>query len=283
MNKIVRGSLAAAGLVALTLWDQRARRSIAGRAEMLRVGDAILEYESTGSGPAVLVLHGSAGGFDQGTWLGHVLGLRDHRVIAVSRPGYLGTTDRRTTDEAVALVAAGLDQLGLGRVVVIGVSGGGMAACRFAMLHPDRVRALVMLSAVSGPVFTGSAVADISHVARGSLDVNQAASGALVSRSRRKLLAEFVTTFSAPERRIRGVIRDVENSRTFAPPVGVTPPTLIVHGTADGIVPFAHAERTLSGCINGELVPIKGGGHLACLTHDELGTRVREFLARHDA
>ncbi|HLZ48020.1 MAG TPA: alpha/beta fold hydrolase, partial [Candidatus Limnocylindria bacterium] len=188
MNTRVRGALAAAGLVALTLWDQRARRALADRALALRVGDAILEYESTGSGAPVLVLHGSAGGFDQGTWLGHLLGLRDRRVIAVSRPGYLGTTDRATTDEAVDLIAAALDQLGIGRLAVIGVSGGGMAACRFAMRHPDRVNALVMLSAVSGPILTGSAVADAWHFTAASRDVNQAMLGALRSRSQRQHL-----------------------------------------------------------------------------------------------
>jgi len=60
----------------------------------------------------------------------------------------------------------------------------------------------------------------------------------------------------------------------------VTTPTLIVHGTADGIVPFAHAERTRRACADGELVPIDGGGHLCCLTHAEVATRIREFLGR---
>ncbi len=202
-------------------------------------------------------------------------------MIAVSRPGYLGTTDRKTIDEAVDLVAAALDQLGIGRLRVIGASGGGMTACRLAMRHPDRVRALVMLSAVRGPVLTGSTVADAWHWARASIDLNHALLAALASSSPRRHLAELLGTVSAPKRRTRAVLRDLENARTFSPPVGVTPPTLIVHGTADAVVPFAHAERTLRACADGELVPIDSGGHLCCLTHAEVGERIRELVARY--
>src|SRR5206468_12640157 len=62
----------------------------------------------TGHGPGVLVLHGGLGGFDQGSWIAHALDLRAHRVIAVSRPGYLGTPDVGSLDAEADLYVAAL-------------------------------------------------------------------------------------------------------------------------------------------------------------------------------
>lgn len=238
----------------------------------------MIEVELTGEGPDVLMLHGAAGGFDQGTWTAHALGLRGHRVIAVSRPAYLGTPDAGTIDDEVDLYAAALDALDVERAFVIGVSAGGMSASQFARRHPERVTRLVMLSAVSGPV-TGLGLALIPYAMRASADANRSFIVAIRTPWGRRLFAELARTQGSPERRFGGLARDIRISRTFLPPEGITVASLIVHGTADANVPFAHAERTARGCTRGTLLPIDGGRHLCVMTHPEVGGRVREFLA----
>lgn len=50
-----------------------------------------LEYSDTGSGEVILAIHGAMGGWDQSEILAKTVAPDGYRVIAVSRPGYLGT------------------------------------------------------------------------------------------------------------------------------------------------------------------------------------------------
>ena len=96
--------------------------------------------------PAVLVLHGNGGGSDQGLdWASRRLE-GNHRVLAVSRFGYLGSSmppDAGTADQADALADL-LGSLGLDRVDVVTLSAGSAAGLQLAVRHPDRVRSLVL-------------------------------------------------------------------------------------------------------------------------------------------
>ena len=276
-----KAAWAALGVGALLVAERRARGALARRSRLLSTRLGPVEVEVTGAGPDVLVLHGSGGGFDQGTWLARALDLRAQRVIAVSRPGYLRTPDRETLDEAVELYVATLDALGVERAAVLGGSGGGMSAAVLAARHPERVSALVMLSAVSGPVTEAGASLAL-YMARATLDLNTTVVRAVRRRSHLALLLELASTLAAPDQRVRGVLRDLAISRSFVAQ-RVSVPTLVIHGTADRAVAFAHAERTQAGCADSELVAIEGGGHLCCLTHAEVGERIRAFLAAHSA
>jgi 2-hydroxy-6-oxonona-2,4-dienedioate hydrolase len=77
------------------------------------------------------------------------------RIIAPSRFGYLGSTlaaRASSAGQADAYVSV-LDRLGVDRAAVFGFSGGGPSAMQFALRHPDRATALVLLSsALPGPV-----------------------------------------------------------------------------------------------------------------------------------
>ncbi len=145
-------------------------------ARVVETANGPVEYGTVGSGPAVLVLHGGMGGWDQGVALGVSLltpvdgAERDacvdyHRalqdgdvllrnrftVIAPSRVGYLRTplSTGRTPAEGADAMAALLDALGIDKAVVIGVSGGGPTALQFAMRHSSRTSSLVMVAAIA--------------------------------------------------------------------------------------------------------------------------------------
>ncbi len=112
-----------------------------------------IEYTERGSGPAVLVCHGAPGGYDQALLLGDALARSGFRVIAPSRPGFLRTpltTGLLFEDQADALATL-LRTLGIARASVIGFSTGAQVAARFAIRHPDRTVALVLVSPVTVP------------------------------------------------------------------------------------------------------------------------------------
>lgn len=103
-----------------------------------------------GEGPAVLVFHGAPGGSDQGALLG-TLAEEGFQVLALSRPGYLGTPLSSGASFAAQgdLAAALLDSLGLERAAAVGLSAGGPAALAFATRHPERASALILEAGVT--------------------------------------------------------------------------------------------------------------------------------------
>jgi 2-hydroxy-6-oxonona-2,4-dienedioate hydrolase len=100
-----------------------------------------------GEGPAVLLVHGAGGGFDQMLDLAAELAAAGFRAVAMSRFGYLRTplpADASPAAQADAHVAL-LDFLGIDRAAVIGVSAGAPSSMQFALRHPARCSALVLL------------------------------------------------------------------------------------------------------------------------------------------
>ncbi|MFT7548471.1 MAG: pimeloyl-ACP methyl ester carboxylesterase, partial [Candidatus Azotimanducaceae bacterium] len=105
-----------------------------------------IEYQLIGdTGPVMLFLHGTPGGYDQAPTTPEL------RILAPSRPGYLrsplevGSTPTAQANAYVAL----LDTLDIDSVIVMGASGGGPSALVFASLYPERTLALVAMEAVS--------------------------------------------------------------------------------------------------------------------------------------
>ncbi len=138
-------------LVVLAIAYQRdirsARDRVAAAGVVIRTPCGSLEYAQTGDGPAVLMVHGSGGGYDQGLEFAGDLARHGFRVIAVSRFGYLRTP---LPDDASAAAQADayaclLDALDIDSAAVIGGSAGAPSSTLFALRHPERVTALVLL------------------------------------------------------------------------------------------------------------------------------------------
>jgi pimeloyl-ACP methyl ester carboxylesterase len=101
-------------------------------------------------GPAILALHGTPGSrykFSAADAIAEAIGVR---IVSVDRWGY-GLTDRHPRPALLAFaddMAAVLDLLGIDRVNVIGISGGGPFAVAVAAGRPDRVGRLAVVSPV---------------------------------------------------------------------------------------------------------------------------------------
>jgi 2-succinyl-6-hydroxy-2,4-cyclohexadiene-1-carboxylate synthase len=106
-------------------------------------------------GEPLLLLHGFTGSSDAWSHVAAHLSSR-RRILAIDLPGHEalrpeGDPPARITVEACAEhVLRFLDELRIHRVVLLGYSMGGRVALRFALDHPDRVRALVLESVSPG-------------------------------------------------------------------------------------------------------------------------------------
>lgn len=154
--------LALAAIVAfaaLTLWlaarnEARARADFPPAGQMVEVAGTRIHAEIIGQGPDLVLIHGSSGNTrDMSLTLAPLLA-KSYRVILFDRPG-LGHSARLKGDESIAAQAAVLSEaaqkLGAGRPIVLGHSYGGAVALAWAVQHPDRLSALVPVSAAAIP------------------------------------------------------------------------------------------------------------------------------------
>lgn len=143
------GIIAASGIAAHFYHAdlEQARHRVSSGSKIAQTSCGPIEYAVAGDGPPVLVVHGAGGGFDQGLEFGAPLAEQGFRVIAMSRFGYLGTPlpeDASPTAQADAHACL-LASLGLDRVAVIGGSAGAPSSVQFALRHPGKISALVLL------------------------------------------------------------------------------------------------------------------------------------------
>jgi pimeloyl-ACP methyl ester carboxylesterase len=163
MPNVVLALLLVLALLALLLWmaarktaqlaaDAQAQVPPLGR--FVEVPGARLHYVERGAAragtPAVLMIHGLAGQLHHFAY-SLVDAMAEHtRVVAVDRPGSGYST--RAPGQALTLpqqadaMAALIDALQLGPVLVVGHSLGGALALTLALRHPRKVRALALLA-----------------------------------------------------------------------------------------------------------------------------------------
>lgn len=268
----------------------------AGRFEIARTGDPETE--------AILFIHGSPGGYDQLLPLARSLSARGHHTVAVSRPGYLrtplsvGSTPAEQAD-AMAVLARELD---LKPVIVVAVSGGGPSALQLALRHPDLVRGLVLICAVTSDLEDGEP--DPSQVrefgltwdlgalaARWSPGLGLRLLGVSDSDERRVLLADGETASAVRylfqsmgfnSRRTEGYRADMlaEWSDLDYPFESLRPPVLLLHGADDVNVPLEHSLNVARRAPHAELRVLEGGGHaIFALSRTWLDEQIDYFLA----
>lgn len=138
-------------------WLDRRRllQALAARAAegaLVQTSRGVVECARVGSGPTLLALHASPGGWDRGLASAQDFLGEGFTVLAPSRPGALRTPllgAERPEDAADQLVAL-LDALGVERVAVLAWQHAGPTAIQLALRHPSRVWAVVLESAVTG-------------------------------------------------------------------------------------------------------------------------------------
>lgn len=279
---------------------------------LARTARGLIEYVCQGHGPAVLALHGGMGGYDQGLILARALFEEavSVQVISVSRPGYLGSPldDVRSARHQADLYAALLDELGVSQTFVVAVSAGGPSALQFAARHPGRCRGVILVSAATGglavPPEITARMKNMRIIARipgapqllrwlGARSSSRIAARSVsdpVLRARTlahpqsgKLLRELhASVMNRFARRLPGTLNDMAEGgvRIDEAIRAIRCPILAVHGTADRVVPFAHAERVAHENPGGVVMAVDGAEHVVLFTHLEaIRDRVAAFLS----
>ncbi|WP_026303601.1 alpha/beta fold hydrolase [Jongsikchunia kroppenstedtii] len=274
-----------------------------------------VEYDQSGTGVPVVVLHGSPGGIDAAALMARILPADRVTSIVLSRPGYLGTPldSGRTPDEQADLVIALLDTLGIDRAGVFTWSGSGPMGYRLAVRHPERIRALVAFAALSKPFVeprpgladrlmfdTGAGRRMVrtlvkyrpGDIVAGALssesslrgDELKAAVAAVMSDpAARSFVLDMTPTAFRDRTRRRGYDNDLAQFEAFGSLelAQVTTPTLVVQGTADTDVTPDHSEHAVEEIPGAELLNIAGGSHFALFAHPDAAAaqrRVVDFL-----
>lgn len=131
---------------------QARERTLAG-SQIAKTPCGPIEYAVAGEGPPVLVAHGAGGGYDQGLAISEGLVRSGFRVIAVSRFGYLRTPMPANPSAAAQsdAYACLLDTLHIPRAAILGASAGAPSSMQFALRHPSRTAALVLLVPIAYP------------------------------------------------------------------------------------------------------------------------------------
>jgi 3-oxoadipate enol-lactonase len=238
-----------------------------------------LDVTDTGSGPALLLVHGFGGAKED--FADHIDALAArHRVVTFDLRGH-GESDgpsdiaAYSLDRMAADVLGVADALGIDTFRLLGHSMGGMVARRVVLAHPARVAALVLMDTSPGP---------IAHIAPDALE---AAATVMLDEGKEVLkpLLDAAAPLETPAYEQLLAARpgfeefEARKWEALAPAMwaamaremarqpdqlallaGVRCPTLVIAGEQDK--PFVEASRQMAATIPGaELVVIPDAGH----------------------
>ena len=312
---IAWGAALAAG-VALATSVARYRQTIAREHERVARGGVLvttsagaIECADIGDGAAVLAIHGAGGGYDQALDALAPLAA-SHRLIAMSRFGYLGTPmPRDASPRAQADAHAALmDALGVGSASVVAESAGAPSAVQLALRHPQRVRALVLVvPALFAPRANGASAVRVPIDPRFALAVAALAcdysawaamrvapdtmAAALFATAR-----AVVTRASSAERaRLHTMLRHllplcrrragIDNDTRIVlnlsrePLERIAVPTLVVGVRDDAYGLYDNARYTATHIPGARLMSFARGGHAWMGHHDALLREIAAFVA----
>ncbi|MEP6561297.1 MAG: alpha/beta hydrolase [Nakamurella sp.] len=261
-----------------------------------------LYLEDHGSGPVVVLLHGWP--LDSRSWEPqlHPLLEAGYRVITYDRRGF-GKSSRPAAGYDFSTLAADLDavltQLDLREVALVGFSFGTGEIARYIGVHgTERLRSCVIIESLA-PSFakspdnpTGVDQDGVSGVQQAILDDRYAWLTGLLGdlfnldenlgkriseetvRASWAAAAEAspIATWSCPPGWLEDFGDDIKR---------IDVPTLIMHGTADRILPIDGQGRRLHAALpDARYVEIDGAPHVMCVTHTaEVNRELLAFLA----
>ena len=250
---------------------------------LVRVGGHRVHLVESGTGPPILLVHGTAG--TTLDWETSVLDdlARDHHVIALDLYG-MGFSDRDAgfpygfalwTDQ----LAQTLDTLGVERASVIGQSLGGAVSLVFAGRYPARVERVVSVD--SGPWLPPFMLPMLTPglgellLARGDYWPDRPDQGAVYAQRMREVY-RIKGTRRSLLRAMRGQF--IDGGTYFRGLARVGCPTLLIHGESDDIIPTRAAQALRRLVSKSELVMIPGGHFSMQDSPQRFIQEVRRFL-----
>jgi len=218
-------------------------------------------YERAGSGEPLLLIQGMSG--THVSWGREFKGALeesfdivafDHRGIGLSAPVDGPFTIVEMAEDTAALMG----ELGLESAHVVGISMGGMIAQDLALAEPGRLRSLTLgCTYCGGPgsqlmpeenarkLMEGMASGDRDKAIRASYEVNLSPTFR-ADEGNYAAFHEMATSVPAAKGTIELQVQAIFAHDTSGRLGEIEIPTLIVHGTADGVLPFPNGEQIAS-------------------------------------
>ena len=274
-----------------------ARDRILEGSQVVKTARGPIEYSTSGRGSPVLFIHGAGGGYDMGIFFAKRMRIADDFFwICPSRFGYLRTPippDSSFESQADAYAAL-LDTLHIEKAAIIGLSIGGPSALLFALRHPDRCAALMLVSAVS-KTMAKRPLSDwfyntlfrsdffywaISRAFKKTLIEKFGVDPAVLkslTQAEKKWAEEALQIFHPASKRYPGIRNDqrasISDKQYELDRINL--PTIILHATDDRLVDYDFAKYAHARIAKSKLVAFPSGGHLM-LGHPE---QYREVVA----
>ena len=284
-------------------WDR-----ISGRSLMAETPCGPIEYALAGTGAPLLIVHGAGGGFDQGLDLAAPLRSENIRVIAMSRFGYLRTPlppDGSAAAQADAHLCL-MNALGIERAAILGVSAGGPSAMQFAIRHPDRTAALILLVPAAyhpgAPAITPASGTRLLFNTALRFDflfwlVLKAASDTVVrgilgtppevlqkaDPTEKERVHEVMTHILPISPRRLGLLNDAEVTSNLPRYEldRITAPTLTISLKDDGYGTYGGAQYTASQVSGARFIGYEEGGHVLVGHNQEATKEMAKFISEH--
>jgi 3-oxoadipate enol-lactonase len=251
-----------------------------------------LYWESTGEGPAVLLIMGL--GLSGGGWWRTVPVLSrrlrvitfDHRGVGRSEAATPACTTEAMADDAVAV----LDDLELDTVHVYGFSLGGMVAQQLALRHPGRVRSLVLGATHPGGPRAAAPDDEVVEFVGRRLQLGPAEGvwaavpfnyGPRCLAEHEDRIAEDIarrleTPFNAQAYRAHLYAAAIHNCYGRLDRIGA--PTLVVHGRHDRMIPVANAQLLADRIPGSRLRILRDSGHLYPTEQPSVDEAIGDFF-----
>jgi pimeloyl-ACP methyl ester carboxylesterase len=259
--------------------DTLRARWATGTSRFLAVDGVQMHYRDEGSGPVILLLHGTSASLH--TWDGWAAELtRHYRVVRLDLPGFGLTGPSPARDYSIAAYVAFVDhataRLGLGSLLLAGNSLGGDIAWHYALAHPDKVRALILVDSAGYPL-TRSPAPLAFRIARWPLLprlLTYLDPRALVENALRRcygdpgriqpgVLDRYLDLTLRPGNRIAFLDRmrtpAIDDSALVQ---SISQPTLILWGARDRVIDASHAHRFAGAIPGAQLVMYDDLGHI---------------------
>jgi 3-oxoadipate enol-lactonase len=250
-------------------------------------GQEIFYEDTGGAGPVVLLAHGYL--MDQSMFVHQVRVLAPQfRVVTWDERAFGQTKwDKKpfTYWDSAADAIALLDHLGVDRAIVGGMSQGGFLSLRAALLAPERIQGLVLLSTQAG-VDPPAAIAGYRQmmdtwVNVGPIDPLVETIAGIILGTDRSQWEPWVTRWRAipKEDMLQPTLCLLERDDITGRLGEITAPAIAFHGNADHGVPIERGRAmaaALRDCRG--FVEVDGAAHAANLTHPEaVNARLLEF------
>jgi len=227
------------------------------RGKTLQVNDIDMYYEMEGAGEPLLLLHGGGGCQENWTHAGGDRLVREYRLIKPDARGHGRSSNpvRTITHRQCALdMLALLDHLGIQRCRAIGMSMGGNILLHMAMQQPNRIEAMVLVSATMYfPEQARKIMEQVPAVGDWSSEEWEA------MRKRHRLGDDQIVALSEWQRGMK----DSYDDMNFTPPAlsRITAPTLIVYGDRDPLYPVEMAIKMYRAIPKAALWVVPNAGH----------------------